>query len=509
MAFLPLTKRLDLAAQPVTVPQSITAPVTGWNTRDSLDAMPPTDAVTLDNWFPGTNGCTLRNGSQIWATGASTSPVQTLAEYLSGSSNKLFAAASSHIFDVTSTGVAVSVVSGLTFPIWSTVNFKSRLFWVNGHDTPQVYDGTSFADPGWTGVSGGESTLTGLFVYQQQIYAWQGGSQGFWYLGLNNVTGAMTFFDLSTLTSRGGKIIGMSSISYDGGNGVLDYICFIMSSGDVHIYQGNDPGNSSTWSLVGTYHFAPPVNQRSICVYGGETYYTTFDDHIPFQQAFAALRNGQVPPRSKISPSVAEAVTANFNGFGWQALYYPKGRYLLFNIPNPDGTFYQHIFNTVQNAWCRFKGMDAQCWALFGNNLYFGGLNGTVYQADTTNNDNGQPIIGDGQQAWNMLQNPQRKRITATRPIIQSFGPITYNFGVNWDYSPIPVTIAAATNSGGSPWNTSPWNTSPWSAESQINVAWRISGGTGQSIGWRLQVAGLQPITWLRTDLRSETGNAL
>ena len=31
---------------------AIPAPVGGWNARDSLDAMPPTDAIKLVNWIP-------------------------------------------------------------------------------------------------------------------------------------------------------------------------------------------------------------------------------------------------------------------------------------------------------------------------------------------------------------------------------------------------------------------------------------------------------------------------
>ena len=41
---------------------SITAPIGGWNARDSLAAMPPTDAVTLTNLYPTPTDVTLRNG---------------------------------------------------------------------------------------------------------------------------------------------------------------------------------------------------------------------------------------------------------------------------------------------------------------------------------------------------------------------------------------------------------------------------------------------------------------
>jgi hypothetical protein len=48
---------------------SITAPIGGLNARDSLAAMPPQDAVTLDNWFPTPTTVDLRKGYTQWSTG--------------------------------------------------------------------------------------------------------------------------------------------------------------------------------------------------------------------------------------------------------------------------------------------------------------------------------------------------------------------------------------------------------------------------------------------------------
>ena len=47
---------MKLASATVAQPQSVPAPVHGWNTRDALDAMDPVDAVLLDINMPGMNG---------------------------------------------------------------------------------------------------------------------------------------------------------------------------------------------------------------------------------------------------------------------------------------------------------------------------------------------------------------------------------------------------------------------------------------------------------------------
>lgn len=46
------------------------APTGGWNTRDSLQSMPPQDAVKLENWFPEADRVAVRDGYTSHGTGA-------------------------------------------------------------------------------------------------------------------------------------------------------------------------------------------------------------------------------------------------------------------------------------------------------------------------------------------------------------------------------------------------------------------------------------------------------
>ena len=48
---------------------SVPAPVGGLNSRDSIDAMPPTDALIMSNFFPTTGKITLRDGFTQFCTG--------------------------------------------------------------------------------------------------------------------------------------------------------------------------------------------------------------------------------------------------------------------------------------------------------------------------------------------------------------------------------------------------------------------------------------------------------
>jgi hypothetical protein len=504
-------QRLQLAAQATAEPTMLPSPSKGWNTRDAFDSMDPLEAVLLDNWFPDAGGVKLRNGFASYATGMGASPVSTLAEFNSGSTRKFIAAANGKFFDVSAAGaVGAPLATGFTSDHWQTESFNSRLFFVNGVDTAQVYDGSIFANSDFTGVT--LSTLFSVIQYQQRLFFLQSNSTKFWYGALNAIgASALLSYDLGGWAPKGGNIIAVTTYSHDGGNGVQDFIVFIMGGGDALIFFGNDPGNLNAWAEVGRYRISPPVSPRAVCQYGAEAFITTYDDHVPLQQQLVALKLGQLPPRSKVSNAVQAAVQANGSAFGWQALYYPRGRRLIFNIPNPDGSFDQHVCNTGSNeqAWTRFRGMNAFCWGLFKDKLYFGAAGGIVYQADVGTLDNAGPVNGVAQQAWNTFGSAQRKKPVAFRPLVQTVGNSSLTAALGFDYGTLNVPVAVAISTGGSPWDTSPWDTSPWSADSGVTTGWHAAAGSGVSISVGVSIAGNNGAIWLRTDLKGETGATL
>jgi hypothetical protein len=78
--------------------ETLPPPVGGLNTLDAVSNMPPTDAVILDNYFPGTADVPLRNGYQTWGSGLTN--VETLAAYTAGTTKKLFAFSKGNVYDV-------------------------------------------------------------------------------------------------------------------------------------------------------------------------------------------------------------------------------------------------------------------------------------------------------------------------------------------------------------------------------------------------------------------------
>ena len=79
---------------------SVPAPIGGWNARDPEAAMMQTDALWLENWFPGTADVTIRKGADYHQTGLG-AQVNSLMAYSSPTGQKLFAAVGTGVYDVT------------------------------------------------------------------------------------------------------------------------------------------------------------------------------------------------------------------------------------------------------------------------------------------------------------------------------------------------------------------------------------------------------------------------
>lgn len=156
MRIAPKKPKQPPRAQTLTVP----APIGGLNARDALALMPATDAVTLNNWFPGTTSVNLRSGYELWSTGYPAA-VESLMTYNGPTASKLFAASGTAFYDATlQAAVGAAAVSGLANARWQHSNMGTPggqfLVCVNGTDYPQEYNGTSwvkYADVGAQTIS--------------------------------------------------------------------------------------------------------------------------------------------------------------------------------------------------------------------------------------------------------------------------------------------------------------------------------------------------------------------
>jgi hypothetical protein len=505
------TNRIMVASQPVTSPLPVRPPMTGWNTRDDLDGMEPTDAVVLDNFYADAAGLNTRRGSQPFSA-ALPGPVETLAEYYTGTTRKLIAAGGGSVYDVSGGSTIASLGSGFANSIWSTANFSARLFLANGADPVQAISGATMASAAFTGPP---TPPVGVFVYKGRLFFWLNNSPVFWYPALGAVTGALTAFDLSTIAIFGGNIQCLTNFSHDGGDGITNTFVAVMTTGEILLYLGDDPSLTSNWQLLGKYKLGAPIAGRSVAPYGGDVYLTTNDDHVALQEQLVALKVGATPPRSKISGAVRQVIALSqataTPGYGFQALYYGKGRRVIFNVPSTAGTglWDQHVYNTSNQSWQRFQGMQALCWSEFNQNLFFGTQSGKVWQADVGSDDNGAPIQCNVQQAWNSYEMPAGKRLAGLRPVLLAIAGQGYKFYAGFDYKPLILQIVAQSFPTSAIWDVALWDVTFWASEGRVDPSVHACAGSGTSISFQLQVAATTPLVWMRTDLVLESAKQI
>lgn len=491
---------MDLRGRIVSVP----APVGGWNTRDSKDKMPPEDAVILTNWFPDVGYVRLRNGFSSHATGLGGN-VETLAEYHATTVRKLLAAANGNIWDATNAGAASSLASGFSNNRWQWANFNGSMGFVNGTDAPQVYDGSAVSAMTVSGTALTVSNLIGINVFKSRSYFWEANSQDFWYSATNALGGALTKFPLSRVSQFGGNLVTMCTWTMDGGNGPDDYAVFIMSSGDVIVYQGSDPGSADDWSLVGMYRIGSPLSIRSAMKMGGDVVIITKDDYVFLSKV---LKDGTNLKKTKAVGAIQTAAASYSANFGWQAILYPAGGMAIFNIPTTTSRFEQHVLNIKTGAWARFTGWNARCFALYNDSLYFGG-SGIVYKADTGMQDGSSAINGDALTAWNRFGTARVKQMTAVRNLMETDGDlISVSSAIGADFLE-PNTSYSTTTSviSGTSWDTADWDTSDWPNEFAISSEWKSAAAMGHTFAQRVKVStGTQSVRWNASDYIVQPG---
>ena len=506
---------MAVAKRAVSQPVSLPAPTGGWNARDGLTAMGPLDAVTLTNWYPATTECVLRNGYTKWATGI-TGQVETLMAYSGGSTDKFFAIANGNVYDVTSSGaVGSAVVTGLSNSKWQYCNIATGggnfLSMANGVDAPRNYNGSVWSTPTITGVTA--TTLESPILYAQRQFFIGKNTLKTWYLPVDSIAGAANAVDIAPYATKGGYIVSHGTWTIDAGQGVDDHYVIMTSKGQVIVYQGIDPSNANSWSMVGVWDIGSPVGPRSLYKYAGDMLVVCQDGVIPMSAALQSSRvNPKVAITDKIQYAISEAITSYGANFGWQLLYVPTINQLWLNVPVEEGkNQQQYVMNTISGSWCNYSGWNANCFELFQDNPYFGG-DGFVGKAWDTNADNGTNIDAYGLQAFNSFNGAGTlKRFTMSRPILRSDGVPAIYAGIDVDFNLNDLSAPLTTSpSLFGTWDSSLWDEANWGGALQVIQNWQGIHGVGYYGAPIVKVATNNvQVRWVSTDIVIEGGAIL
>lgn len=496
---------------------SLSAPVGGWNSRDSIADMEETDAVILTNFFPSTTSVDLRGGYSQYATGLG-AQVETVISYSGAATDKLFGIANGSVYDATSGGsVGAAVLSGLSNSRWQYVNIATPggnfIEMCNGADSVYTFDGTTWTDrsASITGVT--SSTLININLHKNRLWFVQKDTLKAWYLPIQSITGAASAFDLSAFCPHGGYLMAIGTWTMDAGYGVDDMLVFVTSNGDCLVYRGTDPSSASTWALVGVFWIGSPIGRRCFVKYQGDLLIITRDGLLPLSQALQSSRlNPKVALTDKIQSAISTAVTNYGSNFGWMVTPFESKNALVLNVPvQTNANQQQYVMSTITGSWCNFTGWQANCFEVYQDELYFGG-DGYIGKAWNTNADAGQAIPASGLQAFSYFGSPAKlKRFTMMRPTFYASSPpaVSGQINVDFDQSPSTATLSAASAIGGL-WDVGVWDVAVWGASLELSRLWQGAQGIGYcgapNINTNTNAIDLQ---WISTDIVFEQGGIL
>jgi hypothetical protein len=317
--------------------------------------------------------------------------------------------------------------------------------------------------------------------------------------------------DLSSIAKFGGTLVDLDTWTLDAGYGADDNLVFVTSNGEVIVYAGTDPSSSATWALIGVWKLGAPIGKRCLLKYGGDLLIITFDGLIPLAGSLQSSRlDPKVALSNKIQGAVSAAVTNYGSNFGWEILYSAKNTALWINVPVADGEQQQqYVMNNITKSWCNFTGWNANCWATFNDDPYFGG-NGVVCKAwDNGYVDGTASIQTTALQAFNYYESRGvKKYFTRARPSIFTDGVPAVYIGMNVDFNVADTTASLSFSpSTVGLWDTGVWDTAIWGSGLQITNNWQGITGIGYSGGIQLKSSssGLQ-IEWAATDVVYQTG---
>ena len=499
--------------QRVSIGKAIPAPVGGWDAQSPLANMPPENAVILDNFIPRAGYVELRRGFVPWQEGLPL-PTETLMVWRGGAASvadDIFAACGGSIYDVSNQNDApVEVYTGSGNARWQWINFANDagtfLIAANGAIAPVYYNGSSWVDTVITGTAGvitlDPRLLVDVMDHKGRLFFVQENSLRVWFLEPFAIQGEANLLDLGPIFDKGGSILCQATWTLDGGSGADDLAVFVTTQGQVAVYQGLDPSDANNWALVGVYDLGLPLSRRSLIKYGSDLVLLTTDGVVPLSQALTLDRAQEnlVALTQKIQNAFQQA-TQRFRGnFGWEGVLYTKGTLAIFNIPTATlSRSEQYVQNVQTGAWCRFTGIDAFCWAVANDQMYFGASD-YVGLWDTGYADNTTGITGDIKTAFNYFgSRGDLKKFEMLQPILRIASNIAPAVEVITDFKErVPTAVPTSITTTGGKWDTGLWDVALWSPSVQTRDSWTSVTGIGYCGAVRLRV---QPEPVLYIDL--------
>lgn len=453
-----------------------------------------------------------------WISYASTATAQTISTITRGGAGNLTATvttASAHGLvtgnQIVVAGAVPSQYNG-TYIITKTSNTAFTYTMASAPASDATTVGAYTINYAITGVN--SATFVHVNLFKNFLFFVQENSMEVWYLPVGQVAGAATKLDFGGIARMGGFIQAMGTWTIDAGQGADDYAVWVTNNGEAIVYNGTNPDAAETWALKGVWQLGQTYTRRCFLKWSGDLLLLTQDGLVPLA---AALQSSRLDPRvnltDKIFYAISQEASLYSGNFGWQINFFASENMLIINVPSTTGV-QQFCMHTISKAWCSFSGINAKCWELSYDQMYFGG-NGFVGRFWDSYSDNGNNITAQVQQAYSYFDAPgQQKRFTMIRPIFQTDNGLPgILVGINTDFdaqNSLGAVSFNAINTATGTWDNATWDDQVWGGNLALTKLWQGVTGIGYSGGIIMKVAsqGID-VRWVSSDYVMERGGVL
>jgi len=405
---------------------TIPAPTRGIIQSENDAFMGPGSCIISDNWFPTMKGVRLRGGCIRWcdlhALDAPVppigdplrKPVISAFEYIDANVQRMFAAQTTKLFDVTA-ALPVLIASGRTsgnYVASQLANLAGNWMLICNEtgDPVMRFDGTAWTTltTEFTGgpVPGTTQNLSYVCKYRSRFFFIETKSMNLWYLPIDSHQGALTKIPMSGAATRGGYLMSLAVWTIDAGDGIDDKLVAFTSEGEALIFTGNDPAVPATWRQEGRYQVGKLMGMNAHTQIGGDVVILTVEGIVPLSQAIQkSAGEMELALVSRAIKRMWREEVVDKSEWPWTIKKWDEygGTFVTFPGGSP-GAQYCLAMNSTTGSFARAVGWDAMCFIRLRADLFFGTQAGLIMQADRTGYDDGIPYVATLVGGWEMLQ---------------------------------------------------------------------------------------------------------
>ena len=282
-------------------------PIEGLNLIAGIDEIKPTEARTLDNYLIYDSGIRQACGDPtVVATYSNAGTIGMQFPYLDANAAwKMLYSNNTKIwkFGTDESSTDITGAATITSDTWYPCYFNKTIFLFNGVDTPLTHDlGAASNVADWTATGPTLTTLIQGFGFKHRLYVVKKNSTTFYYGATDAVAGAFSSYDLGQVFETPGNLLCGFSWTLNQGDGNKDLAVFLSDTGEVLVYDGDNPASANTWALLARGRIPTPSGRQPFVKLPTDTAIVTERGLIPMKSIISG--NGFVGEYASISRKV-------------------------------------------------------------------------------------------------------------------------------------------------------------------------------------------------------------